>query len=303
MKAIDPFVLAKIQDLPLKAKLIAEGVLSGTHRSRHLGVSVEYADHKDYSPGDDLRFIDWRAYARRDKFLIKRFEEDTAIRGYLVLDQSGSMSYKGSFRVGSKKNKSGSIFSKLDYAKLLAASLAYLILHQKDAVALAVMKDGLSQYLPPRSHWNHFHHLITSMEESRGEGKGNLAEGLQSLSLKLNRRGLFLIFSDLFEDFDALLNCLRKLRSRRHDVVLFHVLDRWEIDFPFYESTQFIDLESKDRMVVQAKSIRDRYLEEMQNFLKKVRAECLQEHVDYHLAVTDEPPDQILTKFLIQRKR
>jgi uncharacterized protein (DUF58 family) len=276
---------------------VAEGILSGLHRSRSLGTNIEFVEHKEYSPGDDIRHIDWRAYARRDKLSIKRFEEETNIRGTLVLDHSRSMSYRGSFL---DSHEEGGM-SKFQYAQILAASLAYLMLHQRDSVSLVGISNHLSHWIPSRSSLGHFHVLIQEMESMTPQYQGDFIKGLETLTEKVHQRGLVIFFSDLFEEQGRLLAALRRLRHRRHDVAVFHVLDRWEIDFPFYELTRFENLEGEDKIALDGRAIRKKYLEEFQNFLTQVRTRCLKEHIDYHLAVTDQPPDYILSKFIESR--
>lgn len=296
MTLLDPKVLAGLGDLSVQAKMIADGVLSGLHRSRRHGMNVEFAEHKDYAPGDDIRYIDWRAYARRDKYSLKRYEEENNLQAFVAVDQSGSMAYVGEYTGGKE------IPSKWLYARILAASLAYLLLHQRDAVGLVTLQDGISRLVAPRAQRQHFQDIsetLTGVHAARGS---RLSSDLEALAAKLTRRSLVFIFSDFFDDETALLAALRALRARKHEVVVFQVVDRFEIDFPFSEMMRFEDLEGPEELLIDAPSVRAAYHEEFQAFLQRVRQGCLAADIDYELAVTDEPPEAVLLRVLLRRR-
>jgi len=304
-KLLDPFVLAKIEGLALRAKVVSEGVLAGMHRSKRHGVNVEFADHKEYSPGDDIRHLDWRAYARRDKFSIKKFEEERGIKCYLALDVSRSMQYLGSLRKLPEKDLSKGKptgFSKLEYAKILAASLAYMLIQQRDGVGVFALLEGHEKFIPAKADPKHLNQLFFEMEHLTADAPGNLALGVDFIGHHLTTPSMVILFSDLLGDWTETLKRLKALRALRHDVVVFHVLDRFEIDFPFPEAMEFQELDGSITVVANAPSIRKTYRQEIQKYLETVRETCLQSNVTYIYAPTDQPLNEPLQQFLMGRQ-
>ena len=296
MPPLDPIALARLGSLPIKARVIVEGALTGLHRSRLHGSSVEFAEHKEYSPGDEIRNIDWKAYAKLDRYYVKQFEQESQLTVYLVLDASGSMEFTGG---GMRK---------LDYAALCLSALAHLVIHQQDKVGLEVFGDrGIEARVPPRGRPKHLHDLlgvVDSVIAGGGRGDESPALALERVAeLLRHKKALIVLASDLFDADDRTLGVLRRLRAQKHDVTVLHVLDPHERTFPYDGLTLFEALESDERMLANPAAIRTQYLERMTAFLGKVRAELADAGVDYHLIGTDTPLDTALFDVLAARSQ
>lgn len=291
---IDPGVLSDIGNLTLRARTVADSALSGMHRSRHHGTSVEFAEHKEYAPGDNVRHLDWRAYARFDRDYIKRFEDESNLRALMVVDSSGTMGYPA---------KAEGRLSKLEYATTCAGAMAYVLARQGDAIGLATFTNDLQLRVPTRARRGHLQEILQTMEDLRPEGPTRLTAAIDRLSEGLTRRSIVVIFSDLLDGGLEALDGMARLRARKHDVVLFHVLDRDELDFPFEDSTEFLSMEDERRVQIDARAIREAYLEEIKGFLGRAESASRSARVDYHLARTDEPPGKLVARFLAQRIR
>ena len=286
---LDAATLARLDGLKVRARAVVEGVLSGLHKSPLQGQSVEFAQHKEYAPGDELRHLDWKALARFDKYYIKRFEHESNLRTALVVDASGSMAYG-----------SGAL-SKLDVARTLAGSLAYLLVRQQDAAGVSVLAGDTVRDVPPRSSSSHLNAVLDTLETVRAEGTTNLFAAADHLAEKLPRRALVVAFSDLFDDNAEGLGRLLALRARKHDVAVFHLVDPAELSFPFEDPTLFLSMEDDRRVEVHPRDIRGSYLEEFARFLAETRRACTAADVDYELVRTDEPLDKVLLRFLGRR--
>ncbi|RMG21624.1 MAG: DUF58 domain-containing protein [Deltaproteobacteria bacterium] len=287
--ALRPEVLARLGGLSVKARQVVEGVLSGLHRSPHHGQSIEFAEHKEYAPGDEIRHIDWKAYAKFDKYYVKQFEHETNLRAYLMVDASHSMAY-GSGEV-----------SKLEYAKVLAASLAYLLVRQGDSVGLVVFGEEVRSYVPVRSGTAHLQEVIGALEASEAEGATDFEAAAHFLSERARRRAMVLLFSDFLDPDDAKVAAVRRLRARKHDIGVFHLMDRAELDFPFEDPSLFVSMEDDRRLQVNPIQIRDSYREEVQAFIEATRRRLRESDVQYRLVVTDTPYDQVVAEFLSER--
>jgi uncharacterized protein (DUF58 family) len=283
---LDPVSLARLKNLELRARSVVEGALSGMHRSPHHGSSVEFAEHKEYSAGDEIKHIDWKAYGKFDKYYVKRFEEETELRAYLVLDCSASMGYQGAG------------ISKLDYARILAASLAYLLLKQQDQVGMVAFGARLRGYLPPRSRSGHLNDLLTALEGIGAEGRTDLPRALAYVSEVVQRRALIILFSDLLGTNDEVRHLLRGLRARKHDVVVFHVLDQDELTLPFEGTTVFESMEDEQKLLADPGDVRKAYLAELARFIDGYRSALREGDVEYHLVDSSQPPADVLLKFL-----
>jgi uncharacterized protein (DUF58 family) len=292
----DPAQLARLGSLPIQARVIVEGALSGLHRAAVHGSSVEFAEHKEYSPGDELRHVDWKAYAKLDRYYVKQFEQESQLTVYLVLDASASMAFSG-----------GGI-AKLEYGGLLLAALAYLVIQQQDKVGLIASGDrSLETQVPPRGRTNHFHDLMAVLESiiARGAaGDESPAAALARIAeLTRRRRALIVLASDLFDPDDETLRALAQLRAQRHDVSVIHLLDPHERSFPYDGLTQFEALESAHKMLVNPAAIRRDYLDRMEAFLVRVRGALTAAGVDYHLVETSQPLEQTLLTLMVTRSR
>jgi uncharacterized protein (DUF58 family) len=288
----DPSSLARYGRLTMVARTVVEGFLTGVHKSPYKGFSVEFAEHRQYYPGDEIRHIDWRAYGKTDRYYIKEYEEETNLRAQLVVDASGSMAYRG--KVG---------MSKFEYAQYIAASLAYLMLHQLDAVGLVTLDTKLRNLISPRANAKHLLHLLGTLEKTQPGGETSLGPLLHSLAGQLRRRGMVIILSDCFDQIAPLLNALRHFRHRRHEVLLLHILAPEEIEFPFNRWTQFRNLELPgSRLLVDPQQLRKEYLKNFQNFCQQLREQAGNMQIDYHLMRTDEPVERALGIYLTKRQ-
>ncbi len=293
---IDPAQLARMGSLPIKARVIVEGALSGLHRASVHGSSVEFSEHKEYSPGDELRHVDWKAYAKGDRYYVKQYEQESQLTVYLVLDASSSMQFGG-----------GGI-AKLEYAGLSLAALAYLVIQQQDKVGLLACGDNkLETMVPPRARTTHLHDLLSVLDSvmaKGGTGDESPAHALQRISeLSRRRRALIVLASDLFDADDATVKALATLRAQRHDVSVLHVLAPHERTFPYEGLTEFHALESTNRLLVNPAAIRKDYLERMEQFLTRTRGMLVSSGIDYHLVSTDTPVERTLLDLLVARSR
>jgi len=288
---IDSKVAARLSAQPLVARFAMEGSVSGMHRSPHRGSSVEFAEYRQYVPGDDLRRLDWRVLGRTDRYYLKEFEAETNLRCYFVLDCSGSMNFT-----------SGDS-SKLDYAIKLIAHLAYQLVQQGDAAGLVTVGPKVITELPPKRTPSHLQLMLNLLTEVKGKGETGLADTLHELAEKAGRRALVLIFSDCFTDIEPLINGLQHLRFQKHDVGVFHILDRQELDFNFDRPIRFADLESSLSMVTEPAMVRDAYLEQFQQFQSALQRGCHECNSDYREVMTTQPFDKVLADFLIDRAK
>jgi uncharacterized protein (DUF58 family) len=287
----DPTSLAKYGRLALVARTLVEGFLTGAHKSPYKGFSVEFAEHRQYYPGDEIRHIDWRAYGKTDRYYIKEFEEETNLRAHLLVDASGSMAYRGAQG------------SKFEYAQYVAASLAYLMLHQRDAVGLVTHDTRVRQIIKPKASAKHLLHLLRTLEETRPGGETSMAPIWHGLAGEIKRRGLIVILSDCFDQLPALMRALQHFRHERHEILLFHVLAPEEMEFPFKKWTQFRNLEvAGHKLLVDPQRLRKEYLANFKRFCKDLRDQAGQMQIDYQLLRTDEPVDRALGAYLTRRQ-
>lgn len=290
-KYLDPQTLARLQGLEVRARSIVEGYVSGVHRSPFHGFSIEFAEHREYVPGDDLRYVDWKVFGKTDKIYLKQYEEETNLVAYLLLDASESMRYQDE----------SSPLSKLEYAKCAAASLAYLILQQQDSVGLVTFDNKIRTVVRASSNPSHLKQLLHVMEISPAEKKTATGPIFHELAERLSKRGVVIILSDLFDDVNAMLAGLKHFRHRRHDVIVMHVLDPSELDFPFRHTTLFKGLEELPDVLTDPRSLRKAYLKEFGSYLQSVKRGCRAHHADYVLLRTDQPLDLVLSSYLSKR--
>jgi uncharacterized protein (DUF58 family) len=287
---VDPRELLKTENVELLTKRIVDGYLSGRHRSKLKGGSASFAEHRDYTPGDEVRLIDWRVYGRSDRYLIKQFEEDTRLQATLVIDASGSMG----FGMGTA--------TKFEHARAACLALARLVLRQSDAAGLAVVGGGVRSYIPPRARASHLNTLIETLRSTTPSGKTTLANDLSELTQRMGRRGLVLLFSDCFDNVENLAHSLKMLRSRRHEALLFHVMAPEELSFSFRDWSRFESLEAEGVGIeLDPVSVRAEYLERLQAFLTRLRGVCGEAGCDYVPLVTDKPLGDVLANYLRRR--
>lgn len=288
---MDPAVLARVGFSPLLAKVVVEGFLSGLHKSPFHGFSVEFAEHREYVPGDDLKYLDWALYARTDHYYIKRFEEETNLRCHLLLDHSASMAY------------GTGVLTKWDYSCFLATCLAYLMVRQQDAVGMALFGASPGLYVPPKCRRSHLRQLMATMVRHAPTGKTDVAASLRATVRKLKRRGLVVLISDLIDDPAETLKAIRLLAGHRHEVIVFHVQDATELDFSFEGAALFRDMETGEEMEIDPASLRSAYLEQMGELCAFYRKGLAEMGIDYHLVNTMQCYDQALTAYLNRRAR
>lgn len=287
---LDPEVLQKLGDLELVAREVVEGLRVGSHRSPLRGFSTEFAHHRQYAPGDALRDLDWRVYGRTDRYYTKLYEAETNFDCTILIDASSSMLY-GSGKV-----------TKLEYAKYLAASLAYVVLKQRDSVGLSIFDSEVRTYLPPRSAMGVILDIDRSLREVRSLPRTSLATRLQDIALMMKRRSFVILISDLFADVSDVLAGLDRLRYDGHNVVVLHTVDPHELEFPFEGIWRFDGLEGEEPLTTQSERVRDDYLENFRAYLAGLRAGCAASEVDYSLIETSRPLDQVLSEFIQLRQ-
>jgi uncharacterized protein (DUF58 family) len=290
---LDPAVVARLSHLDVRARLLVEGFIAGMHRSPFHGFSVEFAEHRPYMPGDPLKNLDWKVWARSDRLLIKQYTEETNLRCHLLLDLSGSMGFKSD----------RAVMSKLEYAQSLCAALAFLMLQQQDAVGTLLFADRPLRYVPARAVRSHLDVLLKTLGELGPQGRTRLGPALHELAERIKRRGLVVLCSDLMDKPSEVLRGLQHFRHRNHEVVVFHVLDPAEVDFPYTDTATFVDLESGDRLTTEPWEIAKRYRERLEAWSLQYKRACQENRVDYVRLDTRTPFDVALLAYLEKRAR
>ncbi len=287
---LQPQAVAQLNNIELKARLVVEGFITGLHRSPYHGFSVEFAEHRQYRDGDSLKHVDWKVLARTDRFYVKQFEEETNLRSMIAVDASASMKF------ASKGN-----ISKFEYASYLAASLSYLLIKQRDAAGITLYDTKIRYYLPPNSRQSYLNLMLKALDSTVPANETGTAKALDVLAEKIKRRGLVIVISDLFDNIDSVMNALSHFRHKKHDVIVFQVLDPREIDFDFGKGATFIDMETGEKMITQPYQIQRAYMETMKNFLSERRKNCRRQKTDYHLIDTSQPFKKALSAYLGRR--
>ena len=290
LKFLNPEILSRISRLELRARLAVEGFLSGRHRSPYHGVSVEFAEHREYVPGDDLRHLDWKVFGKSDRYFIKRYEEETSLTCTIVVDSSRSMEYIGE-----------GAFSKFDYAATTAAALSYLILKQQDFVGMAVFDEAVRSFIPPSNNPGHLMTLVEALSGVSPAEKTDLGAVLADIASRIRQRGMVIVISDLLDDPDNILQGLRKIRSRKQDVIVFHTLDHDEVAFPLQRIYRFEGMEDLLKLTADPRALRASYIEIFKEFADKMRRGCQHQGIDYVLLDTKRMLDVALTAFLANR--
>ncbi len=286
---IDPEIISRVAQIHLRARMVVEGYVSGLHRSPYKGFSVEFAEHREYVAGDDLRYLDWKVFGKSDRYYVKQYEEETNLVCQLVVDVSESMDFGTE---GVRKH---------DYALTVAASLAYLVTSQHDSAGLVLFDEGIRTVLQPGSSQGHLRRIFASLEGAEPGGRTSLGVVLARVAERVRRRGLVVVVSDLLGDVNEVIEGLRRLRSRGHDVIVFHVLDPAEIEFPFERMTLFEGLEQFPELLADPKALRQAYLDGVSAFQDALRAACLGERIDLVEMDTRTPLDVALSSYLAKR--
>ena len=288
-KYLDPLTLAKVRGLELQARLVVEGYISGMHKSPYHGFSVEFAQHREYVPGDDIKHVDWKVYARTGRFFLKQYEEETNLICWLLLDVSESMKY-GSTAI-----------TKFDYACMASAALSYLVLHQSDSIGFATFDNQVRTYLKPSGQPSQLKEIVHRMNSGTGVEKSKMGPLLHDFAERLKRRSIVFLVSDMFDDVDELIAGMKHLRHRRHEVVLWHVMDAAELTFPFQEATLFKGLEQFPELLTDPRSLRKSYLEQVEAFTEGLKRGCRDLNIDYVPLRTDTPMHVALSSYLAKR--
>jgi uncharacterized protein (DUF58 family) len=287
-----PDVIAKISNMELVARLVVEGFITGLHKSPYHGFSIEFAQHRQYMPGDEIKHIDWKIYGKTDRYYIKQFEEETNLKAYLIVDTSRSMSFASPGQL-----------TKLEYARYIAAALAHLMVQQRDAVGLTLFDETVRTYMPPHATKSYLREILTHLERAEG-GKGTAtAASLHQIAERIKRRGLVIILSDLFDKPSEVMSALRHFRHKKNEVIVMQVLDPLERSFAFGRDAVFKDLETGEELTTQPWHIQKAYQASMQEFLAAYKTSCRENNIDYVLLDTSTPFDVALFEYLHKRSR
>ncbi len=287
-----PDVVSKLSGMEIKARLVVEGFIAGLHKSPYHGFSVEFAEHRQYMPGDPLKNVDWKVYGKTDRFFIKEFEEETNLKAYILMDTSGSMGY-GSDGI-----------NKLEYGCYLSAALSYLMLKQRDSVGLVLFDQKINKYIPPKSALrSHLHVILQELDKLMPSQTTNISIALHEMAERIKRRGLIILISDLFDDPDKVINGLKHFRHKKHEVIVFHVLDPRERTFAFPELAIFKDLETNEELMTSPWQIKKEYIDRFQALISKYTLQCRESLIDYVLLDTSVSFDYALFSYLSKRQR
>ena len=290
-KYLDPTTVSRLAGMEMKARLVVEGFIVGLHKSPYHGFSVEFAEHRQYMPGDDIKHIDWKVYGKSDRFYIKQFEEETNLRGYILLDASASMGYKSDH------------ISKFEYGSYLAAALAFLMLRQQDAPGLLVYDEKIRSYVPPKGARSHINNILKQLDKTEPSAQTDAAASFHELADRIKRRGLIIVISDLFDDPKQLLAGLKHFRHRKHEVIVFQVLDPFERNFNYKAEARFRDMETGQLLLTNPHQIRREYVEKLNEFVDSFARSCRESLIDYHLLDTSVPFDKALFGYLAKRSK
>jgi uncharacterized protein (DUF58 family) len=291
---LDPKLLLNLFSLSLRAKMVVEGILSGIHSSKYKGFSLDFSHHREYTIGDELRFIDWKIYGKSDKYVVKQFREDTSLKAYILLDISKSMNY-----TGDEKN----IIKKIEYAQILSAALSYLMISQHDSVGMFLFDSKIQKIIPSDRGYNHLHYIFHELENIKIQNESQIYNSLLEFGKYLKRRSLIIIISDLLEEKEKLWDMIKHLRASKHEIILFHVLDKKELFLDQAGKMEFVDIESEDKDIIYADDIKDEYSEIVKEFLSFYKDKCRKFNIDYHLFTTDIPIAKALTFYLSMREK
>jgi len=291
-KYLQPEVVAKLSNMELVARLVVEGFITGLHKSPYHGFSVEFAEHRQYMPGDEIKHIDWKVYGRTDRYYIKQFEEETNLKSYIILDASRSMAYSSNGKM-----------TKLEYASYIAAALAYLMVQQRDAVGLSVFDEKIRTYMPPHASKSYLKEILRHLELLEGSSKTGTAQSLHEIAERIKRRGLVIILSDLFDKPNEVTAAFKHFRHKKNEVIVMQVLDPLERSFAFGSDAVFKDMETAEELTTQPYHIQKAYQQEMRKFIESYKKECREHNIDYVLLDTATPFDVGLFEYLGKRQK
>jgi uncharacterized protein (DUF58 family) len=298
LKYLRPEVVSKLSNMELRARLVVEGFITGLHKSPYHGFSVEFAEHRQYMPGDEIRRIDWRVYGKTDRFYVKQFEEETNLKSYIVMDTSASMRF-ASEQPKSKEQR----ISKMEYASYVAASLSYLMVQQRDAVGLTLFDSAVRTTIPPHATKQHLRRILVELEKITPSERTNSAAALHQLAERITRRGLVIVLSDLFDEPDEVMAALKHFRHNNHEVIVMHILDPLERSFAFGSDAVFKDMETGEMLTTQPYHLQQAYQQAMNSFMERYKRECRENTIDYLLLDTSTSFDVALLHYLNKRQK
>ncbi len=290
-KYLNPEVVAKLNNMSLRARLVVEGYIIGQHKSPYHGFSVEFAEHRAYGPGDEIRHIDWKLYGKTDRYYVKRYEEETNLRSYIILDTSDSMNFS-----------SGNV-SKLEYASYLSAAMSYLMLNQQDGIGLVTFDHAIKQFIPPRSNPSHLNTVLSTLEKISTGTDTRLGPVLHEMAERIKKRGLVIIISDFLDDPEQVMEGLKHFRHNKQEVIVFHILDKQELLFDYNVRTRFRDMETGETITTEPWHIQRDYQKLIQAFQSYYKKHCRERHIDYIPLYTDESLDTALNEYLRKRQK
>ena len=288
---LNPDVISKIENLSLRAKLVVEGFIIGMHKSPYHGFSVEFSEHRPYGYGDEIKFIDWKLWAKTDRFYIKQFEEETNLKCHIVLDKSASMAYAS--------NK----ISKFDYSKTLTAALIYLMIKQQDAVGLTMFDENISSMIKPKSKISHLNSLLKAMHKTKTGGETSISKLLHTLAESISKKGLIILISDLLDDEKEVIKGLRHFKHKGHEVIIFHIIDPKEKNLDFNQNINFLDIETDNSIITDTRQIKDQYNKAFNDFCSFYKNKCSLNKIDYIPITTDKSLDVSIMQYLIKRSK
>ena len=288
---LTPDIISKLDNLSLKARMVVEGFIVGLHKSPYHGFSVEFSEHRAYGNGDEIRHIDWKLFGKTDRFYIKQFEEETNLRAHILLDQSNSMNF------------SSQKISKLEYSKMLSASLTYLMIKQQDAVGLTLFDDKIRDYVPPRSKNNHLKVLLSKLDNIKCGNDTQISNVLHKTAEMIKQKGLIILISDLIDNPENIVSGLKHFRYKGNEIIVFHIIDYQELNLDYNENIRFQDLETKEEIITQPWHINEDYKKNISSFCKNYKTKFLINHIDYVPLLTNQPLDLALSEYLVKRKR
>ena len=289
-KYLNPNIVNQLNNLYIKAKLIVEGTMYGLHKSPFHGFSAEFSEHRAYSQGDQIKNIDWKLWSKTDKYYVKRFEEETNLSCHIFLDASKSMDF------------TSSNVTKFQYSQMIAAALSYLIIKQKDSLGLYTFNTEIKLAIPPKNNKNHLNTILTLMENMKTNGSTNISKVLNFNAEKIKKSGLIILITDLIDDADKILEGLKHFQYYKHEILVFHILDRQEVELKYNEKIVFEDLENKEKINIEPWQIKDSYNKEYMNKINYFKSSCLKNRIGYNLIYTDQDLDQAIHQFLNKRK-
>ena len=291
MKYLSNDAISKLENLQIKAKKVVDGFIVGLHKSPYHGFSVEFSDHRAYGPGDEIKHIDWKLWAKTNRFFVKRYEEETNLKAHIIIDRSGSMAY------------SSHSITKLEYSKILAASFSYLLIKNQDAVGMHMFDSEIKKSIMPRSTRGHLNVLLSEMEKIKPNKTTNIAKALHECAEKTNKKGLIILISDLMDDKEEIMKGLKHFLYKGHEVIVFHILDPKEITFDFNERVRFKDIESGEDIITDPRQIQESYQQNIKQFIDFYQYNCGRHRIDYVQISTNQSLGTVLTEYLSKRKK